>query len=241
MYRWYLDIWMLSVYFHVKPLSISFHNKTFRSFSLLCRQGIDLGPKEVRIHREAGTISIALPAHVVLAVENCKTKLKAGRLLLKWPPVLEGYEKEPFLQDSGPYTWLVIHKSCWSSVQEAFNEPFVSAYKFPQFNPIQECYLIKTCEQPLIFVAPHFVEKHTCAKLIHAAKIYGKAVPQFGHDVKYDMPMWPEHYEGMDPEIARELESIYRSLGRWGGWVHGSLKMVQIPYPLKLLNQILNS
>ena len=101
--------------------------------------------------------------------------------------------------------------------------------------------MIKTCEQPLIFVAPHFVEKHTCAKLIHAAKIYGKAVPQFGHDVKYDMPMWPEHYEGMDPEIARELESIYRSLGRWGGWVHGSLKMVQIPYPLKLLNQILNS
>lgn len=95
---------MLSVYFHVKPLSISFHNKTFKSFSLLCRQGIDLGPKEVRIHREAGTISIALPAHVVLAVENCTTKLKAGRLLLKWPPVLEGYEKEPFLQDSGPYT-----------------------------------------------------------------------------------------------------------------------------------------
>ena len=120
MYRWYLGIWMLSLYLDVKPLSISFHNKTFRSLSLLYRQGIDLGPKEVRIHREAGTMSIALPAHVVLAVENCKTKLKAGRLLLKWPPVLEGYEKEPFLQDRR--VWLVIvHKSCWSMLKRSMN------------------------------------------------------------------------------------------------------------------------
>ena len=69
--------------------------------------------------------------------------------------------------------------------------------------------MLKKCEQPLIFAAPNFVEKNVCVKLIRAAQIYGKAVPQFGHDVKYEIPLWPEHTE-MDPDTARELESIYR-------------------------------
>lgn len=129
---------------------------------------IDLGPNEVRVHRDDGILSIALPAHAVLAVENCKTKLKAGRLAVKWPPVLENFEKE--------------------------------------------CYVLKKCEQPLIFAAPNFVEKSVCVNLIRAAKMYGKAVPQFGHDVKYEMPQWPELHTEMDSDTARELESIYRRL-----------------------------
>ena len=53
---------------------------------------IDLGPNEVRVHRDGGILSIALPAHAALAVEKCK--LKAGRLAVKWPPLLENFEKD---------------------------------------------------------------------------------------------------------------------------------------------------
>lgn len=69
----------------------------------------------------------------------------------------------------------------------------------------------------MIFVAPNFVEKRVCIDLIHAAKMYGKAVPQFGHDVKYDMPLWPEMHKEMDRDTARELESIYRQGDSYGG------------------------
>lgn len=89
--------------------------------------------------------------------------------------------------------------------------------------------MLKKCEQPLIFAAPNFVEKSVCVNLIRAAKMYGKAVPQFGHDVKYEMPLWPELHAEMDSDTARELESIYR-LWCWAGkraefmsGIHGDL------------------
>ena len=82
---------------------------------------MDLGPNEVRVHRDDGILSIALPAHAVLAVENCKTKLKAGRLAVKWPPVLENFENDTrqyWACIQVPMTFLHFHlKSClfWSS------------------------------------------------------------------------------------------------------------------------------
>ncbi|CAE7324166.1 yrrM [Symbiodinium microadriaticum] len=76
----------------------------------------------------------------------------------------------------------------------------------------RECLVMKKSSEPLLFVCHDFLDKRTCADIIHAAKSFGKATPVCGEDVKYEMPLWPEEHPGMEPGICRQLELIYRRL-----------------------------
>eukprot|EP00439_Symbiodinium_sp_Y106_P056612 s247_g7.t4 len=76
----------------------------------------------------------------------------------------------------------------------------------------RECLVVKKSSEPLLFVCHDFLDKRTCADIIHAAKSFGKATPVCGEDVKYEMPLWPEEHPGLDPGVCRQLELIYRRL-----------------------------